>query len=66
LTVHFGMTTRRGVFAGGDVVHRPQTVVSYEGKDVALGIEQYVDAVKLLQYIDGEEKQTNDTEDNVD
>jgi hypothetical protein len=35
-------------------------------KDVALGIEQYVDAVKLLQYIDGEEKQTNDTEDNVD
>ena len=23
----FGMTTRRGVFAGGDVVHRPQTVV---------------------------------------
>ena len=22
-----GMTTRRGVFAGGDVVHRPQTVV---------------------------------------
>jgi hypothetical protein len=23
----YGMTTRRGVFAGGDVVHRPQTVV---------------------------------------
>ena len=63
----FGMTTRRGVFAGGDVVHRPQTVVlaMKAAKDVALGIEQYVDAVKLLQYIDGEEKQTNDTEDNV-
>ena len=64
----FGMTTRRGVFAGGDVVHRPQTVVlaMKAAKDVALGIEQYVDAVKLLQYIDGEEKQSNDTEDNAD
>ena len=56
----FGMTTRRGVFAGGDVVHRPQTVVlaMKAAKDVALGIEQYVDAVKLLEYINsGEEKQ---------
>jgi len=46
-----GMTTRRGVFAGGDVVHRPQTVVlaMKAAKEVALGIEQYVDAVKLLQ-----------------
>ena len=53
----YGMTTRRGVFAGGDVVHRPQTVVMAmkAAKDVALGIEQYVDAVKLLQYIDKEE-----------
>lgn len=50
----YGMTTRRGVFAGGDVVHRPQTVVlaMKAAKDVALGIEQYVDAVKLLEYID--------------
>lgn len=50
----YGMTTRRGVFAGGDVVHRPQTVVMAmkAAKDVARGIEQYVDAVKLLQYID--------------
>ena len=47
----FGMTTRRGVFAGGDVVHRPQTVVlaMKAAKDVAQGIEQYVDAIKLLQ-----------------
>lgn len=54
----FGMTTRRGVFAGGDVVHRPQTVVMAmkAAKDVALGIEQYVDAVKLLEYIETEEK----------
>lgn len=54
----YGMTTRRGVFAGGDVVHRPQTVVMAmkAAKDVALGIEQYVDAVKLLEYIEKEEK----------
>lgn len=46
-----GMTTRRGVFAGGDVVHRPQTVVlaMKAAKDVALGIAQYVDAIKLLE-----------------
>lgn len=47
----FGMTTRRGVFAGGDVVHHPQTVVlaMKAAKDVAAGIAQYVDAVKLLE-----------------
>lgn len=46
-----GMTTRRGVFAGGDVVHRPQTVVlaMKAAKEVAQGIAQYVDALKLLQ-----------------
>ncbi|MDD6921275.1 MAG: NAD(P)-dependent oxidoreductase, partial [Bacteroidales bacterium] len=43
----YGMTTRRGVFAGGDVVHRPQTVVlaMKAAKDVAVGIAQYVDAI---------------------
>jgi len=46
-----GMTTRRGVFAGGDVVHRPQTVVlaMKAAKDVAQGFAQYVDAIKLLE-----------------
>lgn len=46
----FGMTSRRGVFAGGDVVHRPQTVVMAmkAAKSVAVGIAQYADAVKLL------------------
>ena len=46
----YGMTTRKGVFAGGDVVHTPQTVVlaMREAKLVAKGITQYVDAVKLL------------------
>lgn len=49
----YGMTTRRGVFAGGDVVHRPQTVVQAvkAAKDVAEGIAQYIDAVKLLDHI---------------
>lgn len=58
----YGMTTRRGVFAGGDVVHRPQTVVlaMKAAKDVALGIEQYVDAVKLIEYIEsGNVMETN-------
>lgn len=46
-----GMTTRRGVFAGGDVVHRPQTVVlaMKAAKEVAQGMAQYVDAIKLLE-----------------
>ena len=46
-----GMTTRRGVFAGGDVVHRPQTVVlaMKAAKNVAQGIAEYVDAMKLLE-----------------
>lgn len=50
----YGMTTRRGVFAGGDVVHRPQTVVlaMKAAKQVAEGIAQYVDAVKLLEHVD--------------
>ena len=50
----FGMTTRRGVFAGGDVVHRPQTVVlaMKAAQEVAVGIEEYVNAIKLLEDID--------------
>lgn len=49
-----GMTTRRGVFAGGDVVHRPQTVVlaMKAAQEISRGIMQYVDAVRLLQHID--------------
>lgn len=47
----YGMTTRKGVFAGGDVVHTPQTVVlaMKEAKQVAKGIAQFVDAKKLLE-----------------
>ncbi len=60
----YGMTTRKGVFAGGDVVNMPSTVVlaMRDAKMVAEGIAQYVDAVKLLEAInmDGELKQTKD------
>ena len=47
----YGMTTRKGVFAGGDVVHTPQIVVlaMKEAKQVAKGIAQFVDAKKLLE-----------------
>ena len=46
----YGMTTRKGVFAGGDVVHQPQTVVlaMKDAKQVASGIAQYVDAARLI------------------
>lgn len=46
----YGMTTRKGVFAGGDIVHTPQTVVlaMREAKEVAKGIAKYVDAIKML------------------
>jgi glutamate synthase (NADPH/NADH) small chain len=49
----YGMTTRKGVFAGGDVVNRPSTVVlaMSDAKKVAEGIAQYVDAIKLLEAI---------------
>lgn len=48
----YGMTTLRGVFAGGDVVHQPATVVKAmkEAKKVADGIAAYVDAKKLLEF----------------
>lgn len=49
----YGMTTRKGVFAGGDVTNRPATVVHamQDAKMVAEGIAKYVDAVKLMASI---------------
>ncbi|MCR4823310.1 MAG: NAD(P)-dependent oxidoreductase [Treponema sp.] len=46
----YGMTTLRGVFAGGDVVHKPATVVlaMREAKKVAVGISEFLEAKKLL------------------
>ena len=48
----YGMTTKAGVFAGGDVVHEPATVVlaMREAKKVAQGIAEYVRAKKLLEF----------------
>lgn len=50
----YGMTTRRGVFAGGDVANRQATVVHAmrDAKMVAEGIARYVDAVKLMASLD--------------
>ena len=55
--VPYGMTTRRGVFAGGDVANRQATVVHamQDAKRVAEGIAQYVDAVKLMKAIEMKE-----------
>lgn len=50
----YGMTTRKGVFAGGDVTNRPATVVHAmrDAKFVADGIAAYVDAIRLLAAIE--------------
>lgn len=49
----YGMTTREGVFAGGDVTDRPATVVHAmrDARNVAQAIAEYVGAVKLLEKI---------------
>lgn len=49
----YGMTSRAGVFAGGDVTNQPATVVHamQDAKNVAEGIARYIDAVKLLETI---------------
>ena len=51
----YGMTTRKGVFAGGDVTNRPATVVHamQDARKVAEGMMQYISAIKLLEIIDG-------------
>ncbi len=52
----FGMTTRKGVFAGGDVTNRPATVVHamQNARQVAQGMLAYIDAVKLFEKIDSQ------------
>ncbi len=41
---YYGMTTRAGVFAAGDVVHEPQTVIlaMREGRRVAEAIDAFL------------------------
>lgn len=52
----YGMTSRKGVFAGGDVTNRPATVVHamQDARKVADGIMQYVDALRLMNGIEAE------------
>lgn len=54
--VPYGMTTRKGVFAGGDVTDRPATVVHamQDARRVAEGMLRYLDAIKLFEAIDKE------------
>ena len=44
---YYGMTTRAGVFAAGDVVHEPKTVIlaMREGRKVAESIDAYLQAL---------------------
>lgn len=53
--VPFGMTTRKGVFAGGDVSGNQATVVHAmsNAREVAASIAAYVDALNLFRAIDG-------------
>jgi len=54
----YGMTSRKGVFAGGDVVNRPSTVVMAmrDAKHVAEGIATYVNAIKLIDTVNAPAK----------
>ena len=49
----YGMTTRRGVFAGGDVTNRPATVVHAmrDAKMVAESMVRYIDAKRLMEQL---------------
>lgn len=51
--VPYGMTTRKGVFAGGDVTGRQATVVHAmrDAKEVAESITKYIDAIKLMEIL---------------
>lgn len=53
--VPFGMTTRKGVFAGGDVSGNQATVVHAmsNAREVAASIAAYIDALNLFRAIDG-------------
>lgn len=59
--IPYGMTSRKGVFAGGDVTNRPASVVHAmdDARKVAEGIAQYVTAKKLLENIESGEVKFN-------
>ena len=49
-SVPYGMTSKAGVFAAGDIVHKPQTVVlaMREGRRVGQSIDEYIRAKRLM------------------
>ena len=51
--IPYGMTSRNGVFAAGDIVHKPATVVlaMREGRKTAAGIDQYVQTLHVMEYV---------------
>ncbi|MDE6453111.1 MAG: NAD(P)-dependent oxidoreductase, partial [Muribaculaceae bacterium] len=55
--VPYGMTTRKGVFAGGDVTGNQATVVHamQDARRVAESMLAYLDAIKLFEAIDGKD-----------
>ena len=55
--VPYGMSTRRGVFAGGDVTGNQATVVHamQDARRVAEGMLAYLDAIKLFEAIDNKD-----------
>lgn len=48
--VPYGMTNKAGIFAAGDIVHKPATVVlaMREGRKVAAGIDEYIQAKRVM------------------
>ncbi len=52
--VPYGMTSKAGIFAAGDVVHKPQTVVlaMREGRKVAISMDEYIKAKKLMEAVE--------------
>lgn len=49
----YGMTDKEGVFAAGDIVHKPQTVVlaMREGRCVGKSIDEYIRAKRIMDAV---------------
>lgn len=51
--VPYGMTSKIGVFAAGDIVHKPATVVlaMREGRKAAVGIDEYIQSKRIMDEV---------------
>ncbi|MCH4167414.1 MAG: NAD(P)-dependent oxidoreductase [Megasphaera sp.] len=51
--IPYGMTSKAGVFAAGDIVHKPATVVlaMREGRKAAAGIDEYIRAKRVMEEV---------------